>query len=321
MKYSKIIGTGSYLPEKTLSNYDFEKFVDTTNEWIVTRTGIHSRHVAGKDETPVSMAEVAAKKALEAAGLNATDIDLIVISTATPEKFFPSTACLLQERLQTKSCIAFDVNAACSGFLYGITIADNFIRSGSIKNALVISSEVMTSLVDWKDRNTCVLFGDGAGAVVLQASDEPGIISSKLHANGRQKDTLYFDTDLFYQNKETTEPRKFQMKGRELFKFAVEAMADVAKEVLEDANMEISAVDWIIPHQANNRIIEALTKRLRFPAEQVINTIAEQANTSSASIPLALDHAIRDNVIKSGQIVLMDAFGAGLAWGGVLIKI
>jgi len=320
MIYSKIIGTGSYLPEKVLTNFDLEKMTDTTDEWIVTRTGIHSRHVASAKDLPVYMAEQAASKALKAARIKPTDIDLILVTTVAPEKFFPSTACLLQSRLQTNSCMAFDVNAACSGFIYGLTIADQFIKSKMIKRALVVSSEVMTSFVDWQDRNTCVLFGDGAGAAVVEASKEPGIIASKLHANGKLHDIIYSDTELFAKEKTCIKPARIHMKGRELYKLAIKAMSSIVKEVLADTNIKISDVDWLIPHQANQRMIEMVIKKLHFPSEKVIITIGDQANTSSASIPLALDYAVRNNMIKSGQHVVLDAFGAGLAWGGMLIK-
>lgn len=320
MIYTKIIGTGSYLPEKVVTNFDLEKMTDTTDEWIVTRTGIHHRHVAGEHDLPVYMAEQAAKKALDAAKLKPTDLEMILVTTVSPEKFFPSTACLLEGRLQTNNCMAFDLNAACSGFIYGLTVADQFIRAGTVKRALVVSTEVMTSFVDWQDRNTCVLFGDGAAAVVVEASSEPGIITSKLRSNGKSYEVLYSDTNLFGEEKENPKNARINMKGRELYKPAIEAMASVAKEVLADANMTINDVDWLIPHQANQRMIEMVIKKLGISPEKVIITIGEHANTSSASVPLALDHALCNNLIKPGQNVVLDAFGAGLAWGAIVVK-
>jgi 3-oxoacyl-[acyl-carrier-protein] synthase-3 len=320
MPYTKIIGIGSYLPEKILTNFDLEKMTDTTDEWIITRTGIHRRHVASAKELPVFMAEQAAKKALRATKLKSTDIDLILVTTTSPEKFFPSTACLLEGRLQANHCMAMDLNAACSGFIYGLTVADQFIRAGTIKRALIVSTEVMTSFIDWQDRNTCVLFGDGAAAVVVEASKEPGIIASKLRADGKAYQALYSDTNLFGEGKINLQPARIHMKGRELYKLAIETMTSIAKEVLIDANMKISDVDWLIPHQANQRMIEMVIKKLNIPSEKVIITIGEHANTSSASVPLALDYAIRNNMIKPGQNVILDAFGAGLAWGAIVIK-
>ncbi|MGD9153542.1 MAG: beta-ketoacyl-ACP synthase III [Gammaproteobacteria bacterium] len=320
MTYTKIIGTGSYLPEKIITNFDLEKMTDTTDEWIVTRTGIHHRYVAGKQDLPVYMAEQAARKALNVANLQPTDLELILVTTVSPEKFFPSTACLLEGRLQTNNCMAFDLNAACSGFIYGLTVADQFIRAGTVKRALVVSTEVMTSFVDWQDRNTCVLFGDGAAAVVVEASNEPGIITSKLRANGKTHEVLYSNTNLFGEEKTNPKSTRINMKGRELYKPAIEAMTSIAKEVLVDANMGIDDVDWLIPHQANQRMIEMIIKKLGIASEKVIITIGEHANTSSASVPLALDYALRTNLIKPGQNVVLDAFGAGLAWGAILVK-
>ncbi|MGD9108057.1 MAG: beta-ketoacyl-ACP synthase III [Gammaproteobacteria bacterium] len=320
MTYTRIIGTGSYLPEKIITNFDLEKIIDTTDEWIVTRTGIHNRHVADAKDVPVYMAEQAAKEALAAANIKSTDIELILVTTVSPEKFFPSTACLLEGHLQTNNCMAFDLNAACSGFIYGLTVADQFIRAGTVKRALVVSTEVMTSFVDWQDRNTCVLFGDGAAAVVVEASNEPGIITSKLHADGKTHEVLYSNTNLFGEEKANPKNARINMKGRELYKPAIAAMVSIAKEVLADANMGIDDVDWLIPHQANQRMIEMVIKKLGIASEKVIITIDEHANTSSASVPLALDYALRNNLIQPGQNVVLDAFGAGLAWGAILVK-
>lgn len=320
MTYAKIIGTGSYLPKKILTNFDLEKTIDTTDEWIVTRTGIKNRHIAASEDVPVFMAEAAAKNALDVAGIKPTELDLILVTTVSPEKYFPSTACLLQGRLQTNACIAFDLNAACAGFIYGLTVANQFIRAGTVKTVLVVSSEVMTAFVDWEDRNTCVLFGDGAGAVVLKADTDPGVIASTLHADGTVSDILYHDSELFHKDQIEFNKRKIEMRGRELFKYGTSAMAEVAREVLQSANMTVDDVDWLIPHQANQRMIEMVIKKLQIPVTKVVQTIHEHANTSSASIPLALDYAVRANMIQPGQIVVLDAFGAGLAWGATVLK-
>jgi 3-oxoacyl-[acyl-carrier-protein] synthase-3 len=315
MIYSKMIGLGAYLPEKIVTNKDLEKSVDTTSEWIVSRTGIHERRIAGENDTLISMAEAASKEALEKANLSSEDIDLIIVATSTPDKFFPSAACRLQCALKAKTCIAFDIQAACPGFLYAMTIADNFIRSGSVKTVLVVSTELMSKIVDWSDRSTCVLFGDGAGAAVFQASDEPGIIASEISADGTQQDIIYMNTCLFSKD------YSFHMQGPELYKVAVESMVKTPIKLLERANMTVDAVDWLIPHQANLRIIDFVVKKLKFPEEKVILTVGEHANTSSASIPLALYSGIKDGRIKPGQTVLLDAFGAGLTWGAVLLRI
>lgn len=316
MNYSKIIGTGSYLPEKILTNDDLSKMVDTSDEWIVTRTGVRERHIAAKDETPFSMAKIAATRALTTANINPQELGLIIVTTVNPENFFPSTACMLQAALGAKvTCMSFDLTAACSGFIYALSVADQFIRSGTVQYALVVGSEVMTSLVDWTDRNTCVLFGDGAGAVVLKADPSPGILDYELYADGSQADLLYMSTGL-YNDKE----KGIRMKGRELFKLASTAMIDTIKVLLEKNKMDISEVDWIIPHQANYRIVDFVVEKLNFPKEKAIMTVDRHANTSSASIPLALDLYVREGRIKRGQTLLLDAFGAGLTWGSLLLK-
>lgn len=319
MKYAKIIGTGSYLPEKILTNKELEKILDTTDEWIRERTGISQRHIAAEHETSASMAEQAALRALQAAKLNASDLNLIIVATVTSDKVIPSAACLLQERLGAGKCIAFDVNAACSGFLYGLSIADQFIKNGMVKTALVVGSEALTRAVDWNDRSTCVLFGDGAGAVVLQVSDEPGIYSTHLHADGRHKDLLYMNSS-FSTQQNSDERSYLQMEGREVFKTAVTELGNLVDETLTYNNLPQSAIDWLIPHQANQRIIMATAKKLGLSEERVIMTVAEHANTSAASVPLALDAGISDGRIKRGDLMLLEAFGGGVTWGAALIR-
>lgn len=317
MIYSTILGTGSYLPEKILTNFDLEKIVDTTNDWIVERTGIHERRVVAENENAVTMAEQAAKVALAAANLKPEDIGMIIVASTTPSMVFPSTACLLQERFGVSGSIAFDLNAsACAGFIYGFSIADQYIRSGMIKNALVIGSEVMSQVVDWNDRSTCVLFGDGAGAVVLGASDKPGVLSTHLHADGMHKDVLYLPIG----TKKTPNLESVKMMGNQLFKLAVNILGDLFDETLAANNLKKADVDWLIPHQANIRIIQAMAKKLDLPMERVAITLDKQGNTSSASIPLALDQAIRDGQVTRGQLLLLEGFGGGLAWGSALVR-
>jgi len=319
MTYSKIIGTGSYLPEKILTNFDLEKIVETTHDWIVERTGIHKRHIAAEYETAVTMAEKAAHQALLAAHLQPSDIELIIIATTTPEKMFPSTACLLQQRLQISGCPAFDLNsAACAGFIYGFSIADQFIRQGTVKNALIIGSEVMSRILDWTDRSTCVLFGDGAGAVILGASDTPGVLSTHLHADGTHKDVLSLPISVG-KPMDVEEALYMQMKGNQLFKLAVNILGRLFDETLAANGLKKSDIHWLVPHQANIRIIEAMAKKLDLPMDRVAVTLEDQGNTSSASIPLALDRAIRRGNIKPGEKVLLEGFGGGLAWGSALV--
>ncbi len=320
MKYSKIIGTGGYLPEKVLTNYDLEKIVDTSHQWIVERTGIHQRHIAASNESSLTMAEEAARVAMAAANISSADIGMIIIATTTPEKIFPSTACLLQQRLGIAGCPAFDLNStACAGFVYALSIADQFIRQGAVNNALVIGSEVMSRVVDWSDRAVSILFGDGAGAVLLGASDEPGILSTHLHADGTHKDVLFLQNALGKPTGLETE-LYMQMNGKQLFKLSVNILGQLFDETLAANHLQKSDVDWLVPHQANIRIIEGMAKKLDLPMERVAITLDEQGNTSAASIPLALDKAIRDQRIKRGDMLMLEGFGGGLAWGSALIK-
>lgn len=317
MIYSKILGTGSHLPEKIITNFDLEKMVDTSNDWIIERTGIKQRHMADKDENAATMADKAGRAAMDAAGLKPSDIDMIIVASTTPHMVFPSTACLLQERYGIAGCPAFDLNAtACAGFMYGFSIADQYIRTGTIKNALVIGSEIMSRVVDWNDRSTCVLFGDGAGAVVLGASNEPGVLSTHLHADGTHKDVLYLP--LGHSNTPNLESVK--MTGNKLFKLAVNILDELFDETLAANSLQKSDVDWLIPHQANIRIIQSMAKKLDLPMDRVTITLDTQGNTSSASIPLALDQAIRDGRITRGQLLMMEGFGGGLAWGSALVR-
>jgi 3-oxoacyl-[acyl-carrier-protein] synthase-3 len=317
-QYARIIGTGGYLPEKILTNADIEKIVDTNDEWIVERTGIKQRHIAGENESTCDMAEHAARQALEMAQCQPEDIDLIILATTTPDRIYPSTACLLQDRLGCIGAPAFDVQAVCSGFVYALTIAEKFIKTGAAKRALVIGAETYSRILDWTDRGTCVLFGDGAGAVILEASDEPGILSTHLHADGRHKDILTVGGQV---NQGKIIGSGFTvMNGTEVFKFAVTQLSKVIKEALAANNMQANDVDWIIPHQANIRIISATAKKLRFPMEKVIATVSEHGNTSAASVPLALNIAVRDGRIKKGQTLLLEAIGGGFTWGAVLLK-
>jgi 3-oxoacyl-[acyl-carrier-protein] synthase III len=316
MIHSRIAGTGGYLPEKILTNSHLEQMVDTTDQWIIERTGINNRHIMADHETTSSMSENAARQALAAANINPEDVELIIVGTATPDRTFPSTACILQSRLGAIGCPAFDIGAACAGFIYGLSVADQFIRNGMVKNAVVIGAESLSRIVDWSDRSTCVLFGDGAGAVVLEASDEPGILSTHLHANGQYSDLLYAANHIG----ELKEPQYIKMQGNEVFKIAVKTLGDIVDETLAYNNIEKSAIDWLIPHQANLRIIMATAKKLNMPMERVILTVQDQGNTSAASIPLALNQAVRDGRIKSGDTLLLESFGAGLTWGSALIK-
>jgi 3-oxoacyl-[acyl-carrier-protein] synthase III len=319
--YSRITGTGGYLPEKILTNSDLEKMVDTTDQWIVERTGIRKRHVAAEGEYTCDLAEKAARKAIEMAGLDPQEIDLIVVATTTADQVFPSTACLLQARLGIQGPAAFDVQAVCTGFIYALGVADKFIRTGSARKALVVGAETFSRILDWSDRNTCVLFGDGAGAVVLEASEEPGVITTHLHADGAYESLLRVPTgisrgyDLLQEGKAYVE-----MRGNEVFKMAVTTLGRIVDETLAANNMKKSDVDWLIPHQANIRIIKATAKKLHTPMERVVVTVHDHGNTSAASVPLALDVAVRDGRIKRGETILMEAFGGGFTWGSVLAK-
>ena len=309
-KYSRIISTGSYLPEKILTNHDLEKMVDTSHDWIFERTGINQRHIADENESTVDMAYKASLKSIERSNINIEDIDMIIVATTTPERAFPSTAVLLQNKLDIKDCFAFDINAACTGFIYALDVADKFIKNNSINNILVIGAEKMSSLVDWSDRNTCVLFGDGAGAVIMSSSNNPGIISSTIGSNGSYKDLLTVNPDSDF----------IEMKGNDVFKIAVNTMGKIARETLDQNNLKIDDVDWLIPHQANSRIINAIAKKLSLPSDKIIMTVGDHGNTSAASIPLAIDYAVESGELKKEDTILLEAFGAGFTWGSTLLK-
>ena len=315
---SRIIGTGSYLPEKVLTNADLEKIVDTSDEWIRSRTGIRSRHIAAEGELTSDLALPAAQKALQSAGVAAGDIDMIIVATTTPDMIFPSTACILQSRLGIAGCPAFDLQAVCSGFVYALATADLFIRAGQAKKVLVVGAEVYSRILDWNDRGTCVLFGDGAGAVVLAASDTPGILATRLHADGSHKDQLSVPGSVCGGQ---VWGRPFvHMDGASVFRFAVRVFEEVAHEVLEQAGLKVADVDWFVPHQANIRIMEATARKLGLPLEKVIATVDHHGNTSAASIPLALDEAVRDGRIRPGQTLLLEGVGGGFTWGAVLLR-
>ncbi|TWI06772.1 beta-ketoacyl-ACP synthase III [Aerolutibacter ruishenii] len=320
--FSRIAGTGSYLPEKVLTNDDLSKIVDTSDEWIAARTGIRERHIAAEGETTSDLAYHAAVRALEAAGVDARDLDLIVLGTTTPDVIFPSTACLVQARLGASGCPAFDVNAACSGFVYALTVADKFIRSGAARTALVIGAETLTRMLDWSDRGTCVLFGDGAGAVVLKADEETGILSTHMHADGTKADLLHNPVGVSkgFKPDEHNAGVRVMMAGNDVFKHAVKALDSVVEETLQANGLDRHQLDWLIPHQANLRIIEATAKRLDMPMERVIVTVDKHGNTSSGSVPLALDHAVRSGKVERGQLLLLEAFGGGFTWGSALIR-
>lgn len=317
--YSRITGTGSYLPEKVLTNKELETIVDTSDEWIRERTGIRERHVAAPTETTCDLAEQAARQALDAAGKHPDDVDLIIIATTTPDKVFPSTACLLQARLGIRGCTAFDLQAVCTGFIYAVGVADKFLKSGSHKCALVIGAETITRLLDWTDRSTCVLFGDGAGAVVLETDDAPGILSAHLHADGQYEKLLHVPAGISSGFAEIQAESAFiQMKGNEVFRVAVNTLGRIVDETLEANKMDKKDIDWLVPHQANVRIIQATAKKLKMGMDQVVVTVAEHGNTSAASVPLALDTAVRRGDIKRGETIMMEAFGGGFTWGSVL---
>ena len=321
--YSKIIGTGSYLPNEAVSNDELaarlaKDGVETSDEWIRSRTGITQRHIASPNQTSSDLAMFAAQSALEMAGVGALEIDLIIVATTSPDMTFPSTACILQSKIGADNAAAFDVQAVCSGFVYALTTADAMIRAGQAKKALVVGAEVFSRMLDWRDRGTCVLFGDGAGAVVLSASDEPGILASKIHANGRLNSILQVSSSI--QNGQVVGNPYMYMDGQEVFKNAVTALGDVAVEVLESAKMSAEQLDWLIPHQANIRIIQATAKRLDFPMDKVVVTVDQHGNTSAASVPLALDTAVRDGRIQKGHTVLVQGVGGGFTWGANLFR-
>ena len=321
MKFSKIIGTGSYLPDKILTNKELEDIVDTSDEWIRERTGIKQRHIAADGETTCDLAVNASRRALEMAGKTHDDIDLIVVATTTADKIFPSTACLLQKRLDIHGCAAFDVQAVCTGFVYALAVADKFIRTASAKCALVVGSETLSRILDWDDRSTCVLFGDGAGAVVMVASKEPGIRSTHLHADGSYEHLLHVPhgISMGYEQLKAGEAYVY-MEGNAVFKMAVNTLGRIVDETLEANNIKKSDIDWLVPHQANNRIIEATARKLKMSMDQVVVTVAEHGNTSAASIPLAMDVAVRDGRIKKGETLMLEAFGGGFTWGSALLN-
>lgn len=321
MRRSVLIGTGSALPKRVMTNADVAGFVETSDEWIVERSGIRQRYVAGPDETTSSLATAAARAALEAAGLEGRDIGLIVLATATPDQTFPATATIVQNDIGANGGIAFDVAAVCSGFLYAMSVADSMLRAGMAERALVIGAETFSRILDWEDRTTCVLFGDGAGAVVLEAQDTAdeggaGILASRLHADGAHNQLLYVDGG----PSTTGTVGKVRMKGSEVFKHAVRNLADVLVEVLDASGLKPADIDWVVPHQANARILDATARKLGLPAEKVIVTVDQHANTSAASVPLALDSAVRDGRIRKGQLVMLEAMGGGFTWGASLLR-
>jgi len=321
LKYARITGTGSYLPERIMTNADMEKVVDTTDQWIQDRTGIKQRHIAADDETTCDLATQAALKAIEASGVSKNDIDLIIVATTTPDQVFPSTACLVQKQLDIHGCAAFDVQAVCTGFVYALGIADNFIKAGSAKCALVIGAETLSRILDWNDRGTCVLFGDGAGAVIVQESDKPGILSSHLHADGSYEHLLNVPNGISKnQARFREEGAHITMKGNEVFKMAVNTLGRIVDETLEHNKMQKSDIDWLVPHQANIRIINATGKKLGLNPDHVVVTVDKHGNTSAASVPLALDTAVREGRIKEGETVMLEAFGGGFTWGAALLK-
>ena len=322
MTYARITGTGSYLPDNVVTNKDLERTVDTTDQWIRERTGIEQRHIALPGQTTVDLAEHAARCAIEAAGLAPDDIDLIVFATSTPDKIFPSSACILQRRLDIHGCPAFDIQAVCSGFVYALATAEKFVATGTSKRALVVGSEVFSRIINWEDRGTCVLFGDGAGAVVLEASEETGILSTHLHADGQYEELLHVPcgiadgTDQFKAGHGYVE-----MKGNEVFKIAVNTLGQIVDETLAANNMDKSEIDWLVPHQANLRIISATARKLNMTMDRVVVTVDQHGNTSAASIPLALDAAVRDGRIQRNDVVLLEAFGGGFTWGAALLRL
>ena len=321
MIYSRVVSTGSYLPERVMTNAELESMVDTTDEWIRERTGIAQRHIVADDESTCDLAERAACAALETADMDPADLDLIVVGTTTPDKIYPATACRLQARLGANGCTAFDVQAVCTGFIYALGIADRFIRTGDVKRALVVGADTHSRLLDWSDRQTCILFGDGGGAVVLEASDAPGIYSTHLHADGSYEDLLYVEGGVPRGAGVISDGNAYtKMRGHEVFKVAVRTLRRIVSEALEANNMQPSDIDWLIPHQANIRIIEATARKLDIPAERVVITVAEHGNTSAASVPLALDVAVRDGRVKRGDNILLEAFGGGFTWGSALIR-
>jgi len=319
--FSRIVGTGGYLPARVVTNDELARTVETSDAWIRERTGIAQRHIAADDEYTLDLAHAAAGRALEAAGITAAGIDLIVVATTTPDRVFPSTACLLQARLGVAGCPAFDVQAVCTGFVYALSVADQFVKTGMARTALVVGAETFSRIIDWTDRNTCVLFGDGAGAVVLRADERPGIRSTHLHADGAHADLLHVPSGVSNHHAAVVEGRAHvEMAGSEVFRMAVRTLGRIVDETLSANGLEREAIDWLVPHQANSRILAATAKKLGMPMERVVQTVAEHANTSAASIPLALDVAVRDGRIRTGDTVLLEGFGGGFTWGSALIE-
>ena len=321
MSYARIAGIGSYLPENVVTNKDLEKTMDTSDEWIRERTGIRQRHIAGDGETTGSMGLEAARRAMAAAAVEAPDIDLIIVGTATPDKVFPSTACIIQRRLGVSGGPAFDVHAACSGFIYALDLANRFLKTGGARTALVIGAETLSRITNWEDRSTAVLFGDGAGAVVLQLADEPGILSTHIHADGRYEELLQVEQGVSVGFDITRAGGAYiSMEGNAVFRRAVATFDNIARETVGDLDGHLDDIDWFVPHQANMRIIQAAAKKLKMPMDRVIATVDRHANTSGASIPLALDLAVRDGRIQRGQTLLFAAFGAGFTWGSAMLR-
>lgn len=321
MIYSRIAGTGRYLPERILTNADLEKMVETSDEWILARTGIEERHVASEEELTSDLCVNAARSAMESAGVEPGDIDLIVVGTTSPDLIFPNVATIIQHKMGIPACAAFSIEAACSGFIYALSTADKFVRAGDTRCALVIGAEIITKLIDWDDRSTCVLFGDGAGAVIVKPSDEQGIMSTHLGADGQYKDLLYYPVGVSNNLAAAgLGESRIMMSGNEVFKVAVKTLASVAEEALEANGIGIDELDWLIPHQANLRIIQATAKRVGLPMDKVIQTVQIHGNTSAASVPMALDVGVRDGRIQRGQLLLLEAFGGGFTWGSVLLR-
>jgi 3-oxoacyl-[acyl-carrier-protein] synthase-3 len=321
VSFARIIGTGGYLPSNVVTNHDLEKVVDTSDQWIRERTGIEQRHIAVEGETTVDLAEQASRNAIEAAGIDASEIDLIIFATSTPDKIFPSSACILQARLDIHGCPAFDIQAVCTGFIYALTVAEKFIQTGSARTALVVGAEVFSRILNWEDRGTCVLFGDGAGAVILQADEETGILSSHIHADGKYENLLWVPHGIGDGFDEVKEGKAFvEMRGNEVFKMAVNTLGRIVDETLAANDMKKSDIDWLVPHQANIRIITATARKLKMSMDQVVVTVNKHGNTSAASVPLALDVAVRDGRIKRGELLLLEAFGGGFTWGSVLVR-
>jgi 3-oxoacyl-[acyl-carrier-protein] synthase-3 len=321
VSYARIIGTGGYLPENVVTNHDLENLVDTSDQWIRERTGIEQRHIAVEGETTVDLAEKASRLAIEAAGIDPAEIDLIILATSTPDKIFPSSACILQARLDIHGCPAFDIQAVCTGFIYALSVAEKFIKSGSARTALVVGAEVFSRILDWQDRGTCVLFGDGAGAVILRADDETGMLSSHIHADGKYENLLWVPCGIGDGYDKVKAGKAFvEMRGNEVFKMAVNTLGRIVDETLAANHMKKSDIDWLVPHQANIRIITATARKLGMSMDRVVVTVHKHGNTSAASVPLALDVAVRDGRIQRGELLLLEAFGGGFTWGSVLVR-